>query len=88
MTVIVERTVPDGSPVHITWVAFGIMVWGSGGFRSTTSRAGGSACRREVRCAVATRFFGLAPRGPTPGRRFDIDRGAGLIRGRRWAKHG
>src|ERR1700726_3307362 len=32
MTVIVELTVPDGWPVHITWAAkaFGIMAWGPG----------------------------------------------------------
>jgi putative oxidoreductase len=32
MTVIVELTVPDGWPVHITWaaMAFGIMAWGPG----------------------------------------------------------
>jgi putative oxidoreductase len=32
MTVIVELTVPDGWPIHITWaaMAFGIMAWGPG----------------------------------------------------------
>jgi putative oxidoreductase len=32
MTVIVELTVPDGWPVHITWaaMALGIMSWGPG----------------------------------------------------------
>jgi putative oxidoreductase len=32
MTCIVELTVPDGWPVHITWaaMAFGIMAWGPG----------------------------------------------------------
>jgi putative oxidoreductase len=32
MTVIVELTVPDGWPIHITWaaMALGIMAWGSG----------------------------------------------------------
>jgi putative oxidoreductase len=32
MTVIVELTVPDGWPVHITWaaMALGIMAWGAG----------------------------------------------------------
>ena len=34
MTVIVELTVPDGWPVHITWaaMALGIMAWGPGRF--------------------------------------------------------
>ena len=34
MTIIVELTVPDGWPVHITWaaMALGIMAWGSGRF--------------------------------------------------------
>jgi putative oxidoreductase len=34
MTVIVEATIPDGWPVHITWVAMalGIMAWGPGRF--------------------------------------------------------
>lgn len=34
MTVIVELTVPDGWPVHITWaaIALGIMAWGPGRF--------------------------------------------------------
>jgi putative oxidoreductase len=34
MTVIVEVTVPDGWPVHITWaaMALGIMAWGPGRF--------------------------------------------------------
>jgi putative oxidoreductase len=32
MTCIVELTVPDGWPVHITWaaMALGIMAWGPG----------------------------------------------------------
>ena len=32
MTVIVELTVPDGWPIHITWasMALGIMAWGPG----------------------------------------------------------
>src|ERR1700730_16634496 len=32
MTTIVELTVPDGWPIHITWaaMALGIMCWGSG----------------------------------------------------------
>ncbi len=32
MTVVVQLTVPDGWPLHITWVAmaFGIMTWGPG----------------------------------------------------------
>jgi putative oxidoreductase len=32
MTAIVELTVPDGWPIHITWaaMAFGIMAWGPG----------------------------------------------------------
>jgi putative oxidoreductase len=32
MTVIVELTVPDGWPIHITWaaMALGIMGWGPG----------------------------------------------------------
>src|SRR6201995_125307 len=34
MTVIVELTVPDGWPIHITWaaMALGIMAWGPGRF--------------------------------------------------------
>lgn len=34
MTIIVELTVPDGWPVHITWaaMALGIMAWGPGRF--------------------------------------------------------
>jgi putative oxidoreductase len=34
MTLIVELTVPDGWPIHITWaaMALGIMAWGSGRF--------------------------------------------------------
>jgi putative oxidoreductase len=34
MTVIVELTVPDGWPIHITWaaMALGIMAWGPGDF--------------------------------------------------------
>jgi putative oxidoreductase len=34
MTVIVELTVPDGWPIHITWaaMALGIMAWGPGKF--------------------------------------------------------
>src|ERR1700751_4368887 len=34
MTVVVELTVPDGWPVHITWaaMALGIMAWGPGRF--------------------------------------------------------
>ena len=34
MTVIVELTVPEGWPVHITWaaMALGIMAWGPGRF--------------------------------------------------------
>ena len=32
MTIIVELTVPDGWPVHLTWaaMALGIMAWGPG----------------------------------------------------------
>jgi putative oxidoreductase len=32
MTCIVEMTVPDGWPIHITWaaMALGIMAWGPG----------------------------------------------------------
>ncbi len=32
MTVIVELTVPDGWPIHLTWaaMAFGITAWGPG----------------------------------------------------------
>jgi len=32
MTLVVELTVPDGWPVHITWaaMALGIMAWGPG----------------------------------------------------------
>jgi putative oxidoreductase len=32
MTLIVELTVPDGWPIHITWaaMALGIMAWGPG----------------------------------------------------------
>ena len=32
MTLVVELTVPDGWPIHITWaaMAFGIMAWGPG----------------------------------------------------------
>ena len=32
MTIIVELTVPDGWPIHITWaaMALGIMAWGPG----------------------------------------------------------
>ena len=38
MTLVVQLTVPDGWPVHVTWaaMALGIMAWGRGGFRSTT----------------------------------------------------
>jgi putative oxidoreductase len=34
MTVIVELTVPDGWPIHLTWaaMALGIMAWGPGSF--------------------------------------------------------
>jgi putative oxidoreductase len=34
MTLIVELTVPDGWPIHITWaaMALGIMAWGPGRF--------------------------------------------------------
>jgi putative oxidoreductase len=34
MTVVVELTVPDGWPVHVTWaaMALGIMAWGPGRF--------------------------------------------------------
>ena len=34
MTLIVELTVPDGWPVHVTWaaMALGIMAWGAGRF--------------------------------------------------------
>ena len=34
MTLVVELTVPDGWPVHLTWaaMALGIMAWGSGRF--------------------------------------------------------
>jgi putative oxidoreductase len=34
MTIIVELTVPDGWPIHITWaaMALGIMAWGPGRF--------------------------------------------------------
>ncbi len=39
MTVIVELTVPDGWPIHITWaaMALGIMAWGPG--RASTDHA-------------------------------------------------
>jgi putative oxidoreductase len=32
MTLVVELTVPDGWPVHLTWaaMALGIMAWGPG----------------------------------------------------------
>jgi putative oxidoreductase len=32
MTLVVQLTVPDGWPVHVTWaaMALGIMAWGSG----------------------------------------------------------
>jgi putative oxidoreductase len=42
MTCIVELTVPDGWPIHITWaaMALGIMTWGPAGSPSTT-RFGG-----------------------------------------------
>src|SRR4029077_16661157 len=41
MTLIVELTVPDGWPIHITWaaMALGIMAWGPEPYPATTSTA-------------------------------------------------
>jgi putative oxidoreductase len=53
MTCIVELTVPDGWPIHITWaaMALGIMAWGPGklsadkALRSLLSADAGEAAR-------------------------------------------
>ena len=64
MTLIVELTVPDGWPIHITWaaMALGIMAWGPGESQSITSCVVSFGCRtaparaEKSRAACLTRM--------------------------------
>ena len=49
MTFIVELTVPDGWPIHLTWaaMALGIMAWGPGSLSIDYWRTRGAIGRRE-----------------------------------------
>ena len=77
MTCIVELTVPDGWPIHITWaaMALGIMAWGPGRLSIDHGAVGLSGWRQRRGSADATHWAwrgegerkaaALSPNGPS-----------------------